>query len=489
MSWFKDVLRKALGGSSSLATIDAARAAPPPSPLAPIDLTDASQVAGVMDIAARIGDILLSSGTANRDVRAHMRTVTTAYGLHYVHIDITKDSITLHSSIGTEKRHPVAIFRVSRGLDTDFSKLSEIDRLLRSIQAGATSPDVADKILSELEAKPADYGMKTAIWGWGLLGGAVALTLGGGLISVTTAFVMCLTIIAVNTLLGRNGLPPFFQQILGGFIGTVPAALMYSFAGSLGIHISPSQIIASGIVVLVAGLSLVQSLQDGIMGASVTGSARFFDTILMTTGIVAGVALGIQVSDAVGLGLPPLETQTPPDFGSAVVKIIGAGLISVGFAIAMYAERSAVVVSGLSAMAGMSFYHLVFIPLGIRPVAASAITATIIGLAGGLLARRYRVPPVIIAISGITPMLPGLMLYRAMYALLNEQMLVGFTNLFLALATAGSLAAGVVLGEWVARRLRRPTTFRPYAALIAASRNSFKLSPRPKRRVRRAPKQ
>lgn len=485
MAPWTDALSSFLGASGRIATIDAARAAPPPSPLAPIDLTDASQVAGVMEIAARIGDILLTSGTANRDAAKQMHTVTTSYGLHYVHIDITKNTITLFTTIGQERRQPITVFWVSRGLDTDFSKLSAADRLIRSIQAGATPPAMAEQLLNELRDKPANYGMKKAIWGWGMLGGGVAFMLGGGLVAVATAWFLGMVIIAVNTLLGRNGLPVFFQQILGGVIATVPAAVTYAFAGYFGVEISPSQIVASGIIVLVAGLSLVQSLQDGIMGASVTGSARFFETMLLTAGIVAGVALGIQISDIVNMSLPPMETQAPANFASTVVKILGAGVISAGFAIAMFAERSAVILSGLSAITGMSFYHLLFVPLGMGDVAAAAFTATIIGLAGGLLARRFLIPPVVVAISGITPMLPGLMLYRSMYALLNDQMLVGFTNLFIALATAGALAAGVVLGEWVARKLRRPAHFRPYAAFRGVRLSAFRKVGRGPRRVRR----
>ena len=135
---------------------------------------------------------------------------------------------------------------------------------------------------------------------------------------------------------------------------------------------------------------------------------------------------------------------------------------------------------------GASTFHLIFVPLGMGTVMASGAAAVVIGLSGGLLARRFLIPPLITAIAGITPLLPGLMLYRAMYALLSEQTLVGFTNLFLALAIAGSLAAGVVLGEWIARRIRRPQDFRPYAALRRAGRFSFQALARRQKPVRPA---
>jgi hypothetical protein len=52
-----------------------------------------------------------------------------------------------------------------------------------------------------------------------------------------------------------------------------------------------------------------------------------------------------------------------------------------------------------------------------------------------------------------------------MYSLLTDQLVVGISNLGIALATATALAAGVVFGEWIARRLRRPRILHRYEGL------------------------
>jgi uncharacterized membrane protein YjjB (DUF3815 family) len=80
----------------------------------------------------------------------------------------------------------------------------------------------------------------------------------------------------------------------------------------------------------------------------------------------------------------------------------------------------------------------------------------VVGLAGGLMARRALTPPLVVAVAGITPLLPGLSLYRGLYALLNDQVLIGLTALLSAFGIGCALAAGVTLGEWGARTLRRP---------------------------------
>lgn len=146
-------------------------------------------------------------------------------------------------------------------------------------------------------------------------------------------------------------------------------------------------------------------------------------------------------------------------------------------------------ISAVTATAGSAFYYLVLIPAGTGPVIASSMAAVVVGLAGGLLARRFLIPPLITAVAGITPFLPGLAVYRGMYASLHEQTLAGFTNIALALAIASGLAAGVVLGEWVAARLRRPPTLRPYRYFRRARRVTFQqLAERPTRRVRKNPR-
>lgn len=462
-SWLSD---------GSTATIDLAKAAPPPSPLAPVDLTDAAQVSAVMDLAARIGDVLLHSGTGNNDAKAQIHAVASAYGLHYCHVDITLNTITIFTHMGQE-RQPISVFRVVRRLSVDFSKLASVDRLIRSIQAGATPPDVAVQTLDEIMASPPPFGFNTSLVGWGGLAAAVAILLGGGPVVSVISFFVGVVIMAGVAWLDSKRLPPFFQNMYGGFVATMPAAVAYQIAQSGGINLSPGQIIGSAIIVLVAGLTLVQAIQDGITGAPVTASARFFEAMMMTGGIVAGVGLGMELSSAIGIALPTNEGAQLSGFATATAKVISGAFASASFAMACYSEWGSIIISGLTALVGSMIYYYLLLPLGVGPVVSTAIAATAIGLAGGLLARRFMIPPLITAIAGITPLLPGLTIYRGMYAMMHDQMLLSYTLLVVALAVSSALAAGVVLGEWIARKLRRPPTFNPYKALRRRRQSPF----------------
>ena len=90
-----------------------------------------------------------------------------------------------------------------------------------------------------------------------------------------------------------------------------------------------------------------------------------------------------------------------------------------------------------------------------------------------MISRSLLINPVITAVAGVTPFLPGSGIYRGLYAVLNEQMVVGMSNIFTAIATCMALAGGVIFGEWVARRIRRPQLYIPYRAFKRAGRLTF----------------
>lgn len=457
-----------------VATIDQARTSPPPSVLAPVDLTDPTQVAAVMTIGARVGEILIANGTTSSDAKAQIHAVTSSYGLHYCHVDITMNTITINSVIGTVRKQPVNVFRVVTNMTENFSKLQEVDRLIRSIRAGATPPEIAEKILDELEAAAPPYPLWVSIAGWAIMGASIAILLGGDLLMSALGAVTATIITVINAWMGRNELPYFYHCVVGGFVATVPAAVFYTLATHVGTTIVPSQVIATGIIVLLAGLTLVQSLQDGVTGSPVTASGRFFQAVLFTGAIIAGVAGGIQIADMFGAGLPPIETQPPtPTYGSAIVRSLGGVFAAAGFALAVYAEIPAIIATAATAFFGGFTYYAVLIPFGSGRLFATTLCAIMVGLAGGLIARRYLIAPLIVEVAGVTPFLPGSGVYRGMYALLNDQTVLGLNNIFIAVSTCMALAGGVVLGEWIARRIRRPQMFNPYNAFRAAGRITF----------------
>nr|WP_138999529.1 threonine/serine exporter family protein [Rhodococcus zopfii] len=438
------------------ATVDAVTEAP--APLQPIDLTDDATVAEALDVAVRVGEVLLAAGTGAIDTSDQVQFVAATYGLARCDVDVTYNSIVLSAHRGPTMP-PASTMRIVHYRSMDFTRLAAVDRLTRRIRRDAISPAQAREELLAITSAPHPYHRWVATLAWSAMAASIAVLLGGGLLVAAVAFASTLVIDRVNRYLNGLGLPFFFQHLVGGIIATAPAITLYAFREQLGISVSPGLIIAAGVTVLLSGLSLVGSVQDAITGAPITASARFFELVMMTGGIIAGVATTLRIAAVLGSDLPVINYVVTTGLTQLPSKVAAGAAASLFFALACYAERRALTAAALGGAVGTLVYQLA-LGLSVGPIIASATAATVVGFAGGLMARRAYTPPLVVAVAGITPLLPGLALYRGLYAILQTELLVGLTALFAAFGIGCGLAAGVTLGEWMARTARYPRSMR-----------------------------
>ncbi|MEV6772325.1 threonine/serine exporter family protein [Nocardia sp. NPDC051030] len=441
------------------ATADAVVEAP--APLQPIDLTDDATVTQVLDLAERVGEVVLASGTAVTDTTDQVEFIASTYGLSQCDIDVTYNSIRISADRGPTLP-PASTMRVVRQRSLDFTRLAAADRLTRRIRRELVPPEEALAALDEITSAPHPYNRWIATFGWALMAAAVALLLNGGLLIAALSFATTTLIDRTNRRLNRRGLPFFFQHMVGGMIAALPAVLVSSYFSHL--HLDPALIIAAGIAVLLAGLQLVGAVEDAITGAPITAAARMLEVVMMTGGIIAGITLTLRAAELLNLTVPSVDMAPGRDLTNWPMKLLAGALTSLAFALACYAEKRALAAAAFSGAAATIFYLLVQ-QAGFGPIVSSGAAATVVGLAGGLLARRALTPPLVVAVAGITPLLPGLRVYRGLYALLNDEQLIGINQLFSAFAVGCALAAGVTLGEWIARDLRRPRIVKRFGSI------------------------
>nr|WP_260180249.1 threonine/serine exporter family protein [Geodermatophilus sabuli] len=113
--------------------------------------------------------------------------------------------------------------------------------------------------------------------------------------------------------------------------------------------------------------------------------------------------------------------------------------------------------TGLAAVAGALAWTTFWAAsgLGTGPAVASGIAAVAIGFCGELLTERLRMPPMLVAVCGIVPLLPGLTIYRGLFAIVVDADIQGGLNALVGAGAIGlALAAGVTLGEYLGRPVR-----------------------------------
>ena len=414
-------------------------------------LPDESTVHFALNLALRIGEVQMLSGAGASDVTATIIAIRQAFGLPETEVDVIFTSITATCHRGSDQP-PVTAVRVVQGRSLDYNRLSQVERLIQQITRGELSAEQAYSELQRINSARHPYPRIVSTLAWGGMAGFVTLIVGGTGYAALVAFVISAVVDRVGRFLNKYALPSFFQQVAGGLIATLTASLVVNIEViPLG---NPALVAAAAITVLLSGLGTVSAVQDAITGYNVTAAGRTMEVTLMSVGLITGVTLGLRIAGFIAEFLGPREQLTEA-FARTVLDLpimlfAGAGAAAC-FAMASYARLRSILVAGAAGAVGALTYGL----LRLAPadqITASAVAATVVGFAGGVMARRLRVTPLVVAVSGITPLLPGLSTYLGLSDLLSEQPDVG--RLVTAVAIGLALAAGVVLGEYLAQPVR-----------------------------------
>lgn len=403
-----------------------------------------------LDFCLRVGELLLSSGAGAADVTATMQSLAWHLGLRHPDIDVTFTSLRM--SYQSSPEEPLAIqVRQVKQRDIDYEDLTLVDHLVRDV--------INDRVdLAEARvalARIVSSGHTTPRWavtlGWGVMCSGVAVLLGGNALVIAGAFTSAVCIDRLQLVMSRRRMPAFYQQVAGGVIATVLAAL----AAATRVDVDPSLMVTANIIMLLAGVGFMGALQDALSGFYITAGARLTEALLATAGIIGGVSGGLTLAEVAGVRIDRLEPGAT-GWDSVSMMAVGAAICAGAFAFASYAPRR--ILLPIAAIAAIAIaLSQSFALQGFGRAWPTAIAAFFVGLVSYTVAGRLRVPPLVVVVSAVIPMLPGLSIYRGL-ALLGEGG-EATSNGLLAMVTAASiaiaLASGVILGEYVAQPLKR----------------------------------
>jgi uncharacterized membrane protein YjjP (DUF1212 family) len=429
---------RAIGGNTPPTEPIGLRAQP-----SPMDDLTAHAALGV---ALRIGESMLAIGASAADVTATVLRVAAAYGLNSCQVDVTFTSLMV--SYDRENAAPLTAMRTVRTRGMDYTRLQGITDLARAVGAGGLDIEEAHRRLDRVVSAPPTYRRSVQALGWSGVAGSMGFLLGGGWRVALIAALTTASIEQSMRLLGRRGLPLFFQQVAGAALATGVAVLLVVW----DVDVRSSLVVAAGIVVLLAGLSLVGSAEDAISGFPVTAAARAFEVVTLTAGIVVGIAGVLDLAQRAQLPLDVVHYS--PSSAPFPVGLAASAGIAGFWALASHARPRAI---GLAAMAGALAWTTFWAAswLGSGPAVASGIAAVAIGFCGELLTERLRIPPMLVAVCGIVPLLPGLAIYQGLFAIVVDADIQGGLGALVgASAVWLALASGVALGEYLGRPVR-----------------------------------
>ena len=416
-----------------------------------------------LDLAVRVGELMLRSGAGGPHVEGSIAAVAAAAGVDRLELDITMQSIIAQARSRDGRAH--TLLRVVRHTRFDYARLAAVHQLVQSLVAGEVTLDEASDRLRQIERQRRNYSVNAVALANAVLASAVAVLIGAGVVAPLVTFLVVLAVQGINRLHQRFALPEFYGNAINAFAATVLAGGFFvlgrvdvmSFAGR-----DFAFVVAGGIVAMLPGRTMASAIEDVIFGYPLTGAGRLLSVFLSLTGLIIGIAAGLGamlnlavLSGAAFLSPAVLDLRiSDAALGPALLASLVVGLAA---AVTVQSRWRYILPTGVLTVLGVLIASVLVRLLGFGVITGTGVAAVAIGLGARFLAQRMNAPSLVFVVPASFGLLPGLTIFRGLYEMVaqgSDQGLLtiqsGITTLLSAGAVLLAIATGTVLGEFLA---------------------------------------
>jgi uncharacterized membrane protein YjjP (DUF1212 family) len=179
------------------------------------DPREVREINATMDLALRIGELLLSSGAGAGDVSAAMNNVARSCGLRGYSADVMFTELTMSQQSSPDQPALIQIRQV-RYREVDYGDLTEVDHIIRDLVAGRIDRAEARARLNRISSTGHQRPRWSVTAALGVMGAGVGALLGGDWVVVLVSAAAAMLVDRMQRRMGKRRLPTFYQQVAGG---------------------------------------------------------------------------------------------------------------------------------------------------------------------------------------------------------------------------------------------------------------------------------
>ncbi|WP_377645011.1 threonine/serine exporter ThrE family protein [Oryzobacter terrae] len=441
----------------------------------PNQAAEDAKVRAALDLAVRVGELMLRCGAGAPQVQGSVAAVAAASGVDLVEVDITLQSLLVQATSSDGRPH--TLLRVVRSNRHDYARLVAVHQLVEELTAGEIEPSVAAERLRSIKRHPRNFPAWAVSAANAVLASAVAVMIGASPLAAVATVAVVLVVTGVSRLHNRIDLPEFYGNAINAVVATLLAGGVYAVSTAAGLGLRERDfafIVAGGIVAMLPGRTMASAIEDVLFGFPLTGAGRLLAVFLALLGIVIGVAGGLSalltLTEAIGSDfVSPSVLDLRSDQSAVLAALGGALFVGLAGAVTVQSRRRLVLASGVLAVAAAGTAALLNRGFGIGIITATGVAAVALGVVGRVVANRLGAPSMVVVIPASFGLLPGLTIFRGLYELVAQSggaagslsIQSGITTLLGAGAVLLAIASGTVLGEILAApwdRTRGPAT-------------------------------
>lgn len=399
-------------------------------------------------VVVRAGLMCLSAGTGSYRVKETMARVAAALGIDRHHAQVTLTEITSTSHRGHNFRTEVA--EVS-AVGVNAARIGALERLGADIthSEGPVAVDDIDAALDRIEREPPRLGVPLNGLTAGVACAAFCFLIGGGLFEVLGALLGAWTgQILRRTLLERH-YNHFGVTMVAGAVACTVYLGFVEFVRFVDEQASVQQAgYVAAVLFLIPGFPLITAGLDLAKLDLSAGVAR------LTYALLVAVSAALAVwAVAIGFGLSPGDLPGP-ELGLEVLiplQMVASFIAVASFAVMFNGTWKMAGAAGVIGMVG-NMLRLELVRLDLPPQAAAALAALLVGLLSAFAGPLLKVPRITLSVPAVLVMVPGALLYRAVYAVSQGDAVQAFGTFAQAALVTVALPIGLTLARMLTDR-------------------------------------
>ncbi|MEG0961680.1 MAG: threonine/serine exporter family protein [Lachnospiraceae bacterium] len=241
----------------------------------------------ILNFAVSIGEALLKNGGEVYRVQETVGRILEAYGILDYNVFVITNGI--FATVHEQKADASSMLRYVPIGEINLRRVADINQLSREICSKSCPLEEAYEKLKIYENSPCTKGW-VRILACGMGSASFCYLFGGRPYDSILSFFLGMLLEVFLLASTRHHTSKFMVNIIGSFIVTLGSLILYSS----GIGILFDKVIIGGIIPLLPGVALTNSIRDLFSGDYLSGGIRLMDALLTAFCIAIGVGAAIK---------------------------------------------------------------------------------------------------------------------------------------------------------------------------------------------------
>ena len=406
-----------------------------------------------LDLLLRTGKILVESAADTNRIVRNMNRVAAYLGLpeENLHIDVTYTMLVVNLS---DESHSYSKFQKCEKHGINMTAISEISKLSWRAIEEDYSLDRYEEELEKIKNKKRNYTPYLVAIGAGFACGGFCKLFGSDWVAFLFASIAAFAGFRVRARCIEFGINLYMSITIAALVSTC-LAYITTFTGLSG---TPYHPLLACALFIVPGVPIINFVDDMIDNYIQVGIVRAVNTVLMVCAMAFGIVMAMRLlaMEDVVIDKKFSELSMVPH-DPYYIYAIAAAISAMGFSMIFNIQRRLLWVVAVAGILAVCTRNFVNFELGLGPVIGSFMGAMVVSLVAVKAVHWFHVPNHVLTIPSVIPMIPGVLMYRALVALINMHGVVGEVTVAVSNGINASLiilciALGVAVPNIFARR-------------------------------------